>query len=869
MVISRYIFCSFCDAFDESTDVENNASGESNNHQSTPLQISDSDYEPDSKEDTSDSDNKEDVAIGNLRRFSRDIWGKCLPVKRSKIPHDINGTCVYKVSVDVGNKWRNLQDGRSWGPSMRTEWSGYQQVRYFNCNGFYQCPSPQCPFLIEFKRANKFHFDKVQKEHFCRQCGCVALFSPCSARKYVAFNGDIADVYHHGQHVCEAREVVEKPFGSIKEVLKVNPDTKPLMLQRNIMDAAIRNEDDWDKVAEKAKQLVDRKWIANELQKARKQEAPEGHTFEGVFEFKAHTDKRDPFYIYRVDPNMGIVFKTSRRRLEFALNMAQDGDHFLSQEFCFFDGKVKRVRNFTSLTASVYHPLLRKQKILATMECKGENADTVVQFWTYFNDALSEYAGRQVIFNPIGWSADNGGAITSGIKEVFGVSGLSRLKTCEFHFRDSVNKRANAMSSQEAKATFKSLAAELLKSITVAGYHQSKENLDAFIEMSPSRMQLSNWLSWWHNRRFFIFRAFAPDGPRMNQAEVVHASWVNSSSSNLTLLRAAREDVKENELLEAEYSLYLKGACKEGTGPSYSHLKMRSEARDLEAGHRAGLELESEQIMEAGPDAYNAADYFVDPSSSFKPPNILKGNRKEVAARKRGRSKVFNQSLTKALQEKNSMRLRKYELNQTSLQATVFTKTMGADDKGYAVEVCVNPKCSCPFYTSKVGSQVCKHLIWIYLNVFKLKEDSDVIQQIKHTSDTVQALLSTAPETIPNELRYNEMEKKKDYKASFANDSSRSKPQAWFLTYKASKAAKCRGCRKVLEVSSLCVSAEAKFIPFKQDQPLPCTFYFCPERKCIKVSPPWTNLKCPARIPVKSFVKEEDKNKALNSFVPL
>ena len=110
------------------------------------------------------------------------------------------------------------------------------------------------------------------------------MFSPCSARKYVAFNGDIADVYHHGQHVCEAREVIEKPFGSVKEALKVNPDTKPLMLQRNIMDAAIRNEDDWDKVAEKARQLVDRKWIANELQKARKQEAPEGHTFEGVFE---------------------------------------------------------------------------------------------------------------------------------------------------------------------------------------------------------------------------------------------------------------------------------------------------------------------------------------------------------------------------------------------------------------------------------------------------------------------------------------------------------------------------------------------------------------------------------------------------------
>ena len=109
LVISCYIFCSFCD--NESTDVENNASSEFNNHQSTPLQISDSDYEPDSKEDTSDSDNKEDVAIGNLRRFSRNISGKCQPLKRRKIPHDINGTCVYKVSVDVGETFRMVDLG--------------------------------------------------------------------------------------------------------------------------------------------------------------------------------------------------------------------------------------------------------------------------------------------------------------------------------------------------------------------------------------------------------------------------------------------------------------------------------------------------------------------------------------------------------------------------------------------------------------------------------------------------------------------------------------------------------------------------------------------------------------------------------------
>ena len=53
--------------------------------------------------------------------------------------------------------------------------------------------------------------------------------------------------------------------------MTVNPETKPLTIQRNIMDEAIRKEDDWEKIQAKAMQLVDRKWISNEIQKARRQ----------------------------------------------------------------------------------------------------------------------------------------------------------------------------------------------------------------------------------------------------------------------------------------------------------------------------------------------------------------------------------------------------------------------------------------------------------------------------------------------------------------------------------------------------------------------------------------------------------------------
>lgn len=77
-----------------------------------------------------------------------------------------------------------------------------------------------------------------------------------------------------------------------------------------------------------------------------------------------------------------FVFKASETKARMALNMNRAGDHFLNEEFCFFDGKRKRCRGFVTLTASVYHPLLRKQITLTIMECESENTLNVTLFWT-------------------------------------------------------------------------------------------------------------------------------------------------------------------------------------------------------------------------------------------------------------------------------------------------------------------------------------------------------------------------------------------------------------------------------------------------------------------------------------------------------
>ena len=134
-----------------------------------------------------------------------------------------------------------------------------------------------------------------------------------------------------------------------------------------------------------------------------------------------------------------------------ALNMNRAGDHFLNEEFCFFDGKRKRCRGFVTLTASVYHPLLRKQITLAIMECESENTLNVTLFWTCLMKCLKSCLKTKE------WNSTLlGGARTwlgqkkAGIADVFGEEGKMRIISCEFHFKEHWNRMSKRLDPDSA-----------------------------------------------------------------------------------------------------------------------------------------------------------------------------------------------------------------------------------------------------------------------------------------------------------------------------------------------------------------------------------------------------------------------------------
>ena len=116
---------------------------------------------------------------------------------------------------------------------------------------------------------------------------------------------------------------------------------------------------------------------------------------------------------------------------------------------CFFDGKVKRCKNFVTLTASVYHPMLQKQLRLATTECKSEDSTNIGRLQNNFNKTLKDVMKTEKKFSHVGWTTDMATANFNSLQLIYGEDVLHKIKECEFHFRQSISRHASKCSAQE------------------------------------------------------------------------------------------------------------------------------------------------------------------------------------------------------------------------------------------------------------------------------------------------------------------------------------------------------------------------------------------------------------------------------------
>ena len=159
-----------------------------------------------------------------------------------------------------------------------------------------------------------------------------------------------------------------------------------------------------------------------------------------------------------------LFSKHQKLKKQLMCEMQPDCINIMNEEFYFFDGNHKRFKSFVTLTASTYDPLLQKQVALAILECKHEDTESIEVFWRLFNSAFKEVQGIGDRFSPAGFCTDMSTANFNGPLKIYGEKILEKVKRCEFHFRDSINRKVSTLGEQSSKC--KEISLSMLTSTT-------------------------------------------------------------------------------------------------------------------------------------------------------------------------------------------------------------------------------------------------------------------------------------------------------------------------------------------------------------------------------------------------------------------
>ena len=444
----------------------------------------------------------------NMKPF----WGM-IPEVVNKLPHDIDGVKFYIIDVPQEEAFHTrYRDGRHFEMHSSSR-KGFRGVRRVGkCRGSFICHNDGCPVYKDTKRRNQHQFTTIGKNKFCYSCNCLVQRDPCGALKMIEFNmqGRLLEVYHSGQHTCQVKPNIEENDTLIEDNIRkfganVGPKRLAQMKMTEVLKKQMDSGDfDMDQIVDIAARLTDKTRIKNIKKRLNHELKSEKHSISAVAELKVCTDTSDNFLIYKIyDHNMsgtGIsyIFKSSRRMANLLLNMDQDNelDNPLKHEPCYFDGMHRRCQNWKTLTLWVYHPSSRKLMRLATCEVKGETSQSCAIFWKCLNSMLQDVTNNpNTKFNPCFFICDEAGANFNGIQEVFGDEGVRKTKSCQFHFKQSLQRMLRRFPAElgELRSEFEELMTTLLNVVTLKEYRELKYRIQQITTILPSIQAPTEW----------------------------------------------------------------------------------------------------------------------------------------------------------------------------------------------------------------------------------------------------------------------------------------------------------------------------------------------------------------------------------------
>ena len=305
------------------------------------------------------------------------------------------------------------------------------------------------------------------------------------------------------------------------------------------------------------------------------------NSFHAIANLRKDLKTIDPYLIFKLNDGtlndeISYVFKSSKCAAELAIEMDCEDEKSrscLKEEPVYVDTMHSRVDDYKNITAWVKNPITRSVMRIATMEAKKENTPTMVLFFRLLNEMLAQVSGKKRYkFNPWRFYVDEGGANKNAIKEVYGMKGLNKTVTCQYHFLKCAKAKQRHVKEKWRKSFYK-LCKRMVKAPTRSEY----EALSNLIKKICDESGLLEWFMWWDDRKFHIipaFRGFNLSG--LNLAESGQSGMKPKTRKKLKLIDAAYKDCSQMLRQDETYRAYIGNISKEiGKGLNMRQIQER------------------------------------------------------------------------------------------------------------------------------------------------------------------------------------------------------------------------------------------------------------------------------------------------------
>ena len=164
--------------------------------------------------------------------------------------------------------------------------------------------------------------------------------------------------------------------------------------------------------------------------------------------------------------------------------------------------------------------------------------------------------------------------------------------------------------------------------------------------------------------------------------------------------------------------------------------------------------------------------------------------------------------------------------------------------------------------------EICKHIIFVLLNVLKLKGGT-ILSKIWFEETDLINLFNEAPKQIPSEYFQptEPVDSKKDYPAILQSHPLFHQEQKVPLQKKEKHSAQCRGCGLVLNIGESALKIEGTLtVPYKKNKVTEEVIYSCPNPNCTAKMPKWNNVRRVEKFEVSENITPAEKTEILNLF---